>query len=205
MSDVNNKSAAAETAEVFGEMKTHWGWALALGILFLVLGFIGLGMTFFLTVAGVLFFGVLILIGGVLQLADAFKCKGWNCRIQHILIAALYIIAGLVVIGRPVFAGMALTVMVAAILIVTGITRIVMGIQMRGSQGWGWLVFGGAISMLLGAMIIGNWPLSGLWVIGLFIAIEMIIHGWTYIFLAFAAKAAGALPSDSPAEEAAKV
>jgi uncharacterized membrane protein HdeD (DUF308 family) len=66
-----------------------------------------------------------------------------------------------------------------------------MAFQHRGTKGWGWLLFGGIVAVLLGAMIASRWPVSGLWVIGLFVAIELIMNGWTYVFLALAAKEVG--------------
>jgi len=61
----------------------------------------------------------------------------------------------------------------------------------RGSKGWGWLLFGRIVAILLGAMIAAKWPVSGLWLIGFFVAIELIMNGWTYVFLALAAKEVG--------------
>jgi uncharacterized membrane protein HdeD (DUF308 family) len=55
-----------------------------------------------------------------------------------------------------------------------------------------WLIFNGAISVLLGISIAGAWPLSGLWVIGLFIGIDFIVDGWTEVMLALAARPAAA-------------
>jgi uncharacterized membrane protein HdeD (DUF308 family) len=62
----------------FGDLKKNWGWLLALGILSVLLGTAGLGMTFGLTLASVQLFGILLLAGGVFQFFDAFKCKGWK-------------------------------------------------------------------------------------------------------------------------------
>jgi uncharacterized membrane protein HdeD (DUF308 family) len=42
-------------------------------------------------------------------------------------------------------------------------------------------------------MIIAKWPMSGMWVIGLFVAIELIFNGWAYLFVALAARRAGKL------------
>lgn len=58
---------------VLGDVAKNWGWILALGILFVALGTIGLGMSVFLTIASVMFFGALLLVGGVFQIIDAFK------------------------------------------------------------------------------------------------------------------------------------
>ena len=82
------------------------------------------------------------------------------------------------------------TFLIAAFLFASGITRIIIGFQIRDQvKGWGWTVFGGIASVVLAVMIFAKWPVSGLWVIGLFIAIEMIMQGTSMISIAMAAKA----------------
>ncbi len=178
-------------AETFGEVSRNWGWLLALGILFVILGTIGLGMTFTLTVVSVLFFGVLMLIGGGAQLVQAFQNKGWKSVVWHVLIALLYIAAGIIVMRNPVGASLLLTAMLAGALVAVGVVRIIMAFQLRGDSGWVWLLLGGVVTLLLGLMIFSKWPVSGLWVIGLFVAIEMIVNGWSYVAIALAARRAG--------------
>ncbi len=145
-------------------------------------------MTFTLTVASVLLFGVLILIGGVAQLVQAFQDKGWKSVVWHVLIALLYIAAGVLVMRNPVGASLLLTVMLAGALVAVGVLRIIMAFQLRGDSGWVWLLIGGIVTLLLGFMIFAKWPVSGLWVIGLFVAVEMIVNGWSYIAIALAAR-----------------
>ena len=89
---------------LFGEMKKNWGWMLAGGIIMLILGFIGLGMTFALTMISVLYFGILMLIGSGVQIVDAFRCKGWKSVVCHVLIALVYLGAGIMIISDPVMA-----------------------------------------------------------------------------------------------------
>lgn len=173
---------------LFGDAKKNWGWLLALGILSIILGTIGLWMTFALTLAGVLLFGVLLLVGGIFQVVDAFKCKGWKGTALHVLIGLIYVAAGAIAIWDPLGAAVALTLLIGAAFIAVGILRLVMAIQHRGARGWGWALAGGIISLILGVLIILGWPVSGLWVIGVFIAIELIVNGWTYLFIALAAR-----------------
>jgi uncharacterized membrane protein HdeD (DUF308 family) len=187
-------SASNETAvaAVFGTLKKSWGWLLALGIVSIVLGTIGLYMTFALTLATVLFFGALILVGGLFQLIQAFSCKGWKSVLGHVLIALLYIAAGILIIKDPVLASGVLTLVLAGILIAVGVIRIMMAFQLKKAvSGWYWSLLSGIVSILLGGMIVAQWPVSGLWVIGLFVAVELIFHGWSYVFVALAARKAG--------------
>lgn len=170
-------------------VRKNANWLMLLGILLVVLGVIGLGMEVSLTIGSVLFFGFLILAGGILQLIDAFKAEGWKSVLYHILIALLYIAAGIIMITNPLLGAVWMTMVIAAVLIVVGILRIVMGLQLRPLKGWGWTVAAGVAAIVLGAMIFAQWPASGLWVIGLFIAIELIMQGWAMIAIAMAAKA----------------
>jgi uncharacterized membrane protein HdeD (DUF308 family) len=173
---------------LFGDVKKNWGWLLAFGILSIILGTIGLGMTFGLTLASVLFFGALLLVGGVVQLINAFQCKGWKSVLWHALIALLYVLAGIAIMFDPILASSVFTLMLAGALIGVGVVRIIMAFQNRTAKGWYWALIAGVISILLGVIIIAQWPISGLWVIGLFVAIELIFNGWAYVFIALAAR-----------------
>jgi uncharacterized membrane protein HdeD (DUF308 family) len=198
MSETNDTSMATGQDLALGEMKKNWKWLLFLGIAFLILGIIGLSRAFTLTIASVYFFGFLILIGGAIQLFESFKCKGWKGFIWHLIISIIYILVGIQIIARPLVATTFITLMIAIGIILVGILRIVMAIQHRGLPNWGWPLFSGIVSILLGLVIAARWPVSGLFVIGLFVAIELIIHGWSYLFLALAAKSARP-SSSSPA------
>ncbi|MCB1804230.1 MAG: HdeD family acid-resistance protein [Candidatus Competibacteraceae bacterium] len=184
---INSKTP---TNPLLGGLQRNWGWLLTLGIAFIVLGLIGLGMLFALTVVSVLFFGFLLLIGGGLQLLQAFHRKGWKDLLLHVLIAILYLLAGILAITDPIAASTAFTLLLAGILIAIGITRIIMAVRMRTQGNWLWPLLGGVVSLILGSLIFVQWPVSGLWVIGLFVAIELIVNGWSYIFIALAAKKA---------------
>ncbi len=168
------------------ELKRNWGWLLGLGILFVILGCLGLGMVVGLTIASMLFLGALLLIAGLSQIIDVFKSKQWKGAVWHALIAILYIIGGGIVIYDPILASTLITVLLAWVLIFIGIIRLIMASVLRNESGWGWLVFAGLTALVLGILILLQWPYSGLWVLGLFIAIELLVNGWTYIFIALA-------------------
>ena len=189
----NDQNTPVSQHPLFGDLSRNWGWLLAFGILSIILGTVGLGMTFGLTLISVVFFGALLIVGGTFQLIDAFKCQGWKGALWHILIALLYIAGGLLIVVDPLLASETLTLALAAVLIAVGVSRVIMALQHRGQSGWGWLVLAGLISIALGAMIIAKWPMSGMWVIGLFVAIELIFNGWAYLFVALAARRAGKL------------
>jgi uncharacterized membrane protein HdeD (DUF308 family) len=177
---------------LFGATEKQWGWLMALGILFVALGTIGLGMLFALTLASILYLGILLLVGGAIQTVQAFSFQGWRNVASHLLMGVLYLFAAYMVIANPVAASATLTLLLASALVVLGIVRGATAIAHREYHQWGWLLFSGIVSVVLGVMILAQWPVTGFWVIGLYVAIDMIFHGWSYIGLSLAVKDAHA-------------
>jgi uncharacterized membrane protein HdeD (DUF308 family) len=66
-----------------------------------------------------------------------------------------------------------------------------MAFHFKGFKNWFWPLLSGIISIILGLIIINQWPVSGLWVIGLFVAVELITNGWSAVMIALAAREAG--------------
>ena len=114
-----------------GSLHRHWGWMLALGVLMLVLGVIGLYASVALTIVSVLLFGALLVAGGIAQAIQAFRASGWKSVALHVGIALLYIVGGGIALYDPVAASLSLTIFIAAMLLVAGIFRAVMAFQMR--------------------------------------------------------------------------
>ena len=171
-------------------LRRHWGWMLALGILMVLLGMIGLVMAAAFTLASVLVFGALLVVGGVAQTIEALRATGWKSITLHVFIALVYIAAGALALYDPVAASLSLTLFIAAMLLIAGVLRAVMAFQMRPVRGWGWVLAGGIMSLLLGIAIIVQWPVSGLLAIGLFVALKLVIAGWVCILFALAARSA---------------
>jgi uncharacterized membrane protein HdeD (DUF308 family) len=191
MSNGTASSQAMAPIPVLGDLVQNWGWLLAMGLLLVILGTIGLGMTIWLTLATVFIFGVFMLIAGAVQLFQAFKCKGWESILWHVLIAILYVVVGLVIMGDPLLASTLFTLLLGGALVGIGVMRLIMAFQLRGVKNWFWPLIGGIAAIILGFMILARWPVSGLWVIGLFVAIEMIFSGWSYIIIALGAREMG--------------
>jgi uncharacterized membrane protein HdeD (DUF308 family) len=179
----------AETS-VLGQLRANWGWLLALGLFFMALGLVGLSRTILFTEGTALFFGVLILMGGGAQLVEAFKCTGWKNVIWHVLIALLYLMAGVSILMDPLIASIIWTAIIAGALVVVGIFKIVMAISHRESAGWFGLLLSGIISLALGVMLFAHWPRSGVWFLGLFVAIELLMQGISLVMLALSARSA---------------
>lgn len=170
--------------------KRNWVWLLVLGIIFEIIGLFSLGMMVSVTMASMVFLGVLVLIAAFVQLLDVFRTKTWKAVSWHLLVALLYMVVGVLIIYDPLLASVIITAILAWTFVFIGITRIFMSFSIRGSDGWFWILLAGIASFVLGMMILMQWPISGLWIIGLLISIELIMAGWSYIFLSLAMRKA---------------
>jgi uncharacterized membrane protein HdeD (DUF308 family) len=184
-------SNASLTEQALGDISSKWGWIMAGGLLMVILGIVGLSMEFTMTVVSVLYFGIMMVMGGAMILISAFQAEGWKSKLGHLLIGLLYIAAGVVMIMEPQGSAVWFTLFIAAYLFVVGILRIITSFQMRGASGWGWTLLAGISAIILAFMIYAEWPYSGLWAIGLFVSIDLLMQGISLISIAWAAKQAG--------------
>ncbi len=169
------------------ELKKRSGWFIGLGIILVVLGTLALGSAMVFTLASMVFIGSLLVVGGVLQTAHAFLAKRWGGFFVDLLTGVLNIVVGLLIAAHPAAVAAALTLLIAMFLILGGLFRIMLAMAIRFHHVV-WLVLHGVISVALGVMILQQWPVSGLWVIGLFIGIDMVFNGWSLIMLGLAAR-----------------
>jgi len=168
-------------------LREHWGWFLGLGLLFIVLGFLAVGASTAVTLGSVIFLGTLLLIGGVAQIAYTFSIREWSGFFISLLSGVLYGVVGFLMIVHPAESALSLTLVLAAFYIVGGIFRMIASLSAR-FEHWGWALFSGVIKLALGLLIWLGWPNTGLWVIGLFIGIDLIFYGWFWVLLSLTAR-----------------
>jgi uncharacterized membrane protein HdeD (DUF308 family) len=170
------------TAPGYGRRpRTGWGWFVALGIAQLVLGVIAWFDVIAFTIAGVIFIGALLVVAGAFQIVHAFMDREWGAFALHLLVGILYVIGGLLLMDEPIQGSVIITIFVAVALVIGGILRIVIGVQHRSMPGWGLMLASGIVSLLVGIMLYMMLPWSGLWVVGTLIAVELVVHGVSWI------------------------
>lgn len=178
----------------FEALRGQWGWFLALGIALIVLGTIAISVPAIMTITTVVFFGVILLMGGLAEALGAFWARDWGGFFIQLLIGVFYLILGFLFVASPGAATLAATLLIAAFLIVGGIFKIAAALSYH-FPGWGWVAASGAITLVLGILIWAEWPSSAPWVIGLFVGIEMLLNGWWWVMIALAVQK---LPRPTP-------
>ncbi len=162
-------------------LRAKCGWIIALGVIYSIAGFIALGSIMMATVASVYFVGIMMVIAGVAEVINAFQVKTWGRFAVWLALGALYIVAGFAAFENPLLAAALLTLVLAFALIVSGVTRIVLAFGMKGAAPWLWVALSGVITLVLGLMILARWPVSSLYVLGLFLGVDLVMAGASWI------------------------
>jgi len=170
------------------EIIQYWGWFLAFGIGVLVLGIAAVVRSVAATVVSMLFFGWLLVLASGIEIAQAVMVGHWAGFFQHLLAAILFGITGLLIVMRPVISAEVATVFMAMFFLIGGLFQLVGSVAVA-LPGWGWQAADGIITFVLGLLVLAQWPASGLWVIGLFVGIDLIFYGGAWIALALGLRA----------------
>ena len=166
------------------ELVQYWGWFLAFGIGLLALGVAAVARAVRATVASMLFFGWLLIAACAIEVVQAVMVGQWAGFFHHFLAAILFGAAGAMLVARPLISAEVVTGVMAMFFIIGGLFELISSIVIA-YPGWGWQAVDGVITTVLGLFVLAQWPASGLWVIGLFIGIDLIFYGCAWIALAF--------------------
>jgi uncharacterized membrane protein HdeD (DUF308 family) len=183
-------STASASPVFFGgwhDIRRNRNWLLTLGVVSIILGVIALVDSISATVASMIVFGWVLLLAGIIEAMQAFRHRQDGHLLLHLLNAVLSFVVGLMLLRHPLAGALLVTLLLAAYITVIGIFRIVASLSLKVPH-WGWTLANGVVTLLFGILVWAQWPVSGLWIIGLFIGIDLIFMGWTEVMLGLAAR-----------------
>lgn len=166
----------------------NWGWFIALGIVFLLVGAFGILLPIYSTLALTALVAVAFVFLGIVQIVQAFRMR-WSAGFVFALaVGILVLAAGIAIWMEPALGAIALTFIVAAAFLAKGIAQIMLGLRFRPHEAWGWIVASGGVALLVGLMILLQWPASGLVALGILAGVSLMFTGWGYVALGLAAR-----------------
>lgn len=168
-----------------GASETPTWLRILLGIVLIIAGVVVLGNIVWFSAVGAIIIGIAAIVGGAFEIIHAFWTKGWGGFIWQIILGILYIIAGIFILSNPIEGVLALTWVIAVVFIAGGLVRLFVGFQTWSAGGW-LLVLSGVFGIIAGIYILATLPISGLWVIGLLLGIDLIFGGVGWLMYASA-------------------
>jgi uncharacterized membrane protein HdeD (DUF308 family) len=168
------------------ELQRNRGWILTAGFLGILLGMVAIIYAVAVTLVSVIFLGALLIVAGVLEAIYALRHHQHGMHLLVFMLEALFaLVAGLLLLRSPERGAIVITLLLAVYFVIVGIFRIVTALALH-LPNWGWTLCSGIITLTLGIIVWGGWPISGLWILGLFIGINLIFTGWAQVMLALA-------------------
>ena len=175
--------AGAGTA-VAGTTGTRRGWAIAAGVLLILVGIEALAAPYLAALFAALWVGWGLVFGGVAELISAYSAS--DNRVWKVVIGLLYAAVGLYMLMNPGSGLIALALTLAWLFLIQGVVSIFGALQLRPAPGWGWWLFDGVITLLLAFLIFSGWPGDSVRIVALLVGISLIISGANRLALAFA-------------------
>ena len=126
----------------------------------------------------------------------AFKCQSWGKGILVFALGLLTLLVGLYMVVRPGLALATLTLVLAIYFFVDGIVEIIEAFDLKPLKGWGWMLFGGIVSVVLGIMIWRGWPDRSLLFVGILVGIKLIFAGWAMVGIGAAGRSVASTAED---------
>lgn len=168
---------------ILEHLQQHWKFFYVEGIFFIILGISAIIIPQLFTVGIVLFFGWLLLIGGIIQIARAISINNMPGFSLWFFIGLFQAVVGYLLLSDPTQGVLALTILLTVFFAVEGIAKIFLAFMMRPLTLWNRVLFSGITSLLLSLVIWMGWPGTALWILGLLLGINMIFLGWSLLTL----------------------
>ena len=167
-------------------VRQHWKAFLFEGILLVILGFAAIIVPPLASLAVTIFLGWLFLVSGIAGLAATFWARAMPGFWWSLASAVLAIIAGLILLARPVQGTATLTLVVGVYFLAEGVATILYALEHRRevSSRWSWLLIAGLFDIVIAGLIIAGWPQSAAWAIGLLVGINLLFGGASLIGMA---------------------
>lgn len=162
-----------------------------LGLFMVFAGLMVLGDVAFFTVISALFIGWMAIASGAFEIIHAFWTKGWGGFVWQVVLGVLYIAFGIILISQPLIGALLLTYVLGLALLVSGVVRMLIGFG-RWRQGGGIMLASGLFGVLAGLIILTGFPMTGLWVLGMLLGIDLLSHGIGWLTFAWRPAAATA-------------
>ena len=181
MSSTTHAEPSPSRSSGLQSLRAKWGWIVALGVVYVTVGLVALGSVVTATVASVLVVGIMMVVAGIAEVINAFQVRTWGKFALWLLLGGLYIVAGIATFQNPLLAAVLLTFLLGVALVVSGGMRLILAFGMKECAPWIWVVISGAITLILGLVILARWPVSSVYVLGLFLGIDLVIAGASWI------------------------
>lgn len=162
-------------------LRHRWGIFIAFGVLVTLLGLVALSLVFSATIASVFMIAIFMIIAGGAEVIMGFSTRHWGRSFLWIIAGLAYIVVGAFALAQPLVAALFFTFALGAAILATGLMRIFLATRL-GHARWP-LLAAGALTALVGLVILLGWPGNSFFVLGTLLGIDLLFWGIAAILL----------------------
>jgi uncharacterized membrane protein HdeD (DUF308 family) len=155
--------------------------SIAIGVLLAILGMFAIMSPVFSGISTTFMVGALLFVTGVFETVFAFKQDSFGKGTLKFIFGGLSIAAGIALFAVPAEGMGVLTIILIAYFFAAGILGIIVAFQVKPAEGWEWIMFNAVITILFGILVIANWPVSGVWLLGFYVGLKILLIGFVFI------------------------
>ena len=157
----------------------HW-----LGIALIALGVAAVLAPVVAGSALVMVIGFILLIAGTVPIVRELKAEASMEKTMGLTLGIITALAGIAIIGHPLFGLAFLTLLLVGYFVAEGVWKIVVSFRYMPATCWKWLLASGVLSLVLGLLIWSQWPVSGMWAVGVLVGVNLLGTGLALVTLA---------------------
>ena len=165
-----------------------WHWLLGTSVFTIFLGIAAILLPFVATLTVQAVIAAVLIIAGITHILHAFQARQSKGLALRLLTGILYGLVGIMLLAFPLQGAITLTLLLAILFILAGAFKLSLALYLRPLSTWGWLMFSGVISVMLGVFIWMGLPGTARWAIGLLVGIELLFSGWVMTMFAISMK-----------------
>jgi uncharacterized membrane protein HdeD (DUF308 family) len=180
-----NESFSSSAAN---DLSKSRGWLIIGGILSIFVGFSAMGSPLLFSLVIARFLALFLLVSGIISLALVIVGKHKRYRVLEALLGLIRIAAGVALLNCLPTSVAVITLIFAIYLVAEGVSMSVTAFRMHGTPGWGWMLFSGLVSLIIGIMVYNRWPSGSAAVLGLFFGLNLLFNGASLLALGLSAR-----------------
>jgi uncharacterized membrane protein HdeD (DUF308 family) len=185
--DYASEDSRLHTAEVF---RTKWIWLVMLGGVLIVAGIVAMLVPAVSEIAASKVLGSVLIISGIVQIMQSSKMLHWIGFIWHLLLGILAAVGGTLIYLDPFAGVITITILIAIIFAVHGVTQVAFALKVRRQSGWYWFLLSGCIALVVAALLVAKLPYSHSFTPATIAGVSLLFAGWAYVAMALAARKA---------------
>ena len=176
------------TAEIF---RDNWLWLVLLGAVLILAGLAAILVPAVSAIPASKILGIVLVLSGLVQVMQSAKMLHQIGFVWHLLLGVLATVGGALIYMDPFAGVVALTLVIAIIFALHGVTQIAFAVRLRGRSGWQWFLVSGCIALIVSGLLVAKLPYSHSFTPATVAGVSLLFAGCAYVAIALASRKAG--------------